>query len=273
MKKFVLNLLMIFGIIAITEAQTSISNVTFKGGERIRYDVYYNWGIIWLHAGNANFKVSEINYQNTPSYKFAVDGHSVKSFDSFFHVRDTMISIARQNDLLPYYHKRVSRENNYFAEDIFNFTETGKNTKVIRESKRKNNRHTIDTLSFDKTVTDVISVIYRLRNLNFDTMKVNHKHPFSVIVDNDMQESNLHVRYLGKEVVKLKNGKEFNCIKISPQLIKGNFFRGEEGMTIWISDDTNRIPIYIESKIRVGSVKLMLTDFENLRHSFGAEKI
>jgi len=35
---------------------------------------------------------------------------------------------------------------------------------------------------------------------------------------------------------------------------------------IWISDDRNRIPLLVESPIRVGSVRARLRRFDGLRH-------
>ena len=35
-------------------------------------------------------------------------------------------------------------------------------------------------------------------------------------------------------------------------------------MTIWVSDDLNRIPVRVQSNIMVGSIKMDLTGYENL---------
>ncbi|MFT4759345.1 MAG: hypothetical protein ACI9XO_002018 [Paraglaciecola sp.] len=37
----------------------SVQNVTFQARERIAYSVYYNWGVIWIPAGEAIFKVDD----------------------------------------------------------------------------------------------------------------------------------------------------------------------------------------------------------------------
>ncbi len=243
--------------------QVTVNNSTFKDGEAVGYDVYYNWGFIWIHAGNAKFSVREMTYKQKPAYLFHVAGNSLNTFDKFYHVRDTLFSIADKKTLLPMYYKRVTREDSYWAEDEYYFTETGKKTTLITDCKRRKGRRNIDTLSFDKTVTDLITVFYRIRNIDYNKMKINEKHPFSIVYDDDDKEFNLYFKYVGKEEVELKNGKKYRCLKIQPLLIKGQVFKDEDGMTIYLSDDKNRIPIYIESKIRVGSIKVML----NLAHN------
>ena len=37
-------------------------------------------------------------------------------------------------------------------------------------------------------------------------------------------------------------------------------------MTIWVTDDANHIPVRIESPISVGSVKVDLMHYENLKY-------
>ena len=75
----------------------------------------------------------------------------------------------------------------------------------------------------------------------------------------------MYIRYLGKESIKTRYGK-FNAIKFKPLLLKGTIFEGGEKMTVWVSDDANKIPVRIESPISVGSVKVDMISYGNLRY-------
>ena len=46
----------------------------------------------------------------------------------------------------------------------------------------------------------------------------------------------------------------------------GRVFKEDEDMTVWVSDDKNRIPIRVQANILVGSIKMDLTDYENLNN-------
>jgi hypothetical protein len=70
---------------------------------------------------------------------------------------------------------------------------------------------------------------------------------------------------MGKETIKTKYGK-FKAIKFKPLLIKGTIFEGGEKMTVWVSDDRNHIPLRIESPISVGSIKVDMISYRNLRY-------
>ena len=41
-------------------------------------------------------------------------------------------------------------------------------------------------------------------------------------------------------------------------------FKEEEDMTLWVSDDANKVPIRLETDILIGSIKLDLVNFKNL---------
>ena len=75
----------------------------------------------------------------------------------------------------------------------------------------------------------------------------------------------MYIRYLGKETISTKYGK-IRAIKIKPLTIKGTIFEGGEKMTVWISDDENKVPVRVESPIIVGSVRLDMTSFSGLRN-------
>lgn len=81
----------------------------------------------------------------------------------------------------------------------------------------------------------------------------------------DDEVYNLYIRYMGKEIIKTRYGK-FRAIKFKPMLIKGTIFEGGEKMAVWVSDDPNHIPLRIESPITVGSVKVDMMSYKNLRY-------
>ena len=66
-------------------------------------------------------------------------------------------------------------------------------------------------------------------------------------------------------LVKLK------CIKLVPKLVVDRVFKNEDDMTVWITDDKNKIPVRVKAKIAVGSLKVDLTSYSNLRHPFSSK--
>ena len=73
----------------------------------------------------------------------------------------------------------------------------------------------------------------------------------------------LKFKFLGKEVVKTKLG-AFNCLKFRPMVEKGRVFKEEEDMTLWVSDDQNKVPIRLKTDLLVGSIEMDLVEYKNL---------
>ncbi len=263
--------LLVAVMFVLTASKGSTQNNVFKAGEKISYDLYYNWGLIWINAGRANFSVMSTTYKEKPSYYLSATGHSLKSFDKFYFVRDTLATIVEKESFLPKYHKRIVREDSYRAKDEYWFRDIGQNKTTVTTHCHRKKGFNIDTLTLNNNVTDLVTAIYKIRNSNFKGLKKNESLPFSIIIDDDDEQFNLSLKYLGKEKIKLHNGRKYNCIKLRPQLITGSVFKDEDAMTVWITDDKNRIPVMIETKIRVGSLKVMLKSVSNTKYPFNAE--
>jgi hypothetical protein len=68
---------------------------------------------------------------------------------------------------------------------------------------------------------------------------------------------------MGKETVSIRMGK-YKCMKFIPVVEKGRVFKSEEDLTVWITDDNNRIPILAKAKIMVGSIKMEVEEYSGL---------
>jgi len=58
----------------------------------------------------------------------------------------------------------------------------------------------------------------------------------------------------------------FRCLKIAPMMATGNVFANAYPMFVWVTDDKNHLPLLAESKVIVGSVKMELTEYKNVRN-------
>jgi hypothetical protein len=67
--------------------------------------------------------------------------------------------------------------------------------------------------------------------------------------------NDVYIRYTGRSRIKGEDGNYYNCIKFKPLLIQGTIFSDGEEMEVYVTDDRNRIPIYIEAKNIGGNYK------------------
>lgn len=229
-----------------------IRNTAFKAGETLTYNVFYSVIGIYINAGTATFSLNLERLNNKPVYHAIGEGHSNSRYDFLFKVRDKYESYFDTGHLKPYKFIRNVDEGGYKKFENVSFNQQ---TNVATTTK--------GDYKVPDCVQDVLSAVYYARNIDFNKYKVNDKIPFTMFLDNEVY--NLYIKYLGKETVKTRFGK-FRAIMFKPLLVKGTMFEGGEKMTVWVSDDRNHIPLRIESPITIGSVKVDMMLYRNLRY-------
>jgi hypothetical protein len=230
----------------------NIRNTAFKADEEIKMKVFYSTLGMYVGAGEATFTSSLERYNGKPVYHLVGTGATYSFFDGFFKVRDRYESYVDTTDLLPYKFVRNIDEGGYKKYNNVTFNHDA-NTAVS----------TNGVFKVTDCIQDVVSMVYYARNINFDKFKVNDKILFDMFLDDEV--FHMYIRYMGKETIKTRYGK-FNAIKIRPLLIKGTIFEGGEKMTAWLSDDPNHVLLRAESPIAVGSIKVDMMSYKNLRY-------
>jgi hypothetical protein len=236
------------------------TTLPFKSGEKLHYKVSYNWEFIWVDAGKVVFEADSLQYNNQPAYHFRSYGRSMATYDWLFKVRDHFQSVAGAGNFNPHWYERNTREGDYRVKNRFEFDYTNK--QIIAKTETSQKPVSVDTLALDKFVLDLQTAVYYARSLNFNEMKVNDKIPLCVIIDGKIYE--LFGRYLGKETIENHDRQIYRCHKFSAMLVEGTIFKGGEDLFVWVTDDKNHIPILVEAKILVGSVKAYFTGGENI---------
>jgi len=252
--KKVLLLLLLFSFAGQLSADNdfcSIRNNSFRSGENISLVVFYNALGIFVNAGTAKFVVNTERLNNKPVYHAVGTGVTNSKYDWIFKVRDRYETYIDTTTLRPYKFIRNVDEGGYKKYENITFNHNA-NTALSTKGVYK----------VPNCIQDVVSSMYYARNINFNAYKVGDKIPFTMFLDNEVY--NMYLRYLGKETIKTRYGK-FKAIKFKPLLVKGTLFEGGEKMTVYVSDDQNKLPIRIESPLLVGSVKVDLMSYQNLR--------
>lgn len=234
------------------EGFCGIANTTTQDKEEISYTVFYSFAGMYVQAGDASFTNHLEKINGKWIYHAIGKGQSNSRYDWIYKVRDLYETWMDAETLQPVRFRRNILEGKTKKTEQFYFN-------------RSNNTIHSDSLVFKAPpcIQDVLSAVYYSRNLDFSKYKENDTIPFSMFLEKEVHP--LHLRYMGKEEVKTRFGK-FRAIKLKPLLVEGTIFEAGEYMTVWVSDDEARIPVRIESRIIIGSIKVDMTGFKNLRH-------
>jgi hypothetical protein len=254
MKRLVVSTLLILFCFSLNAGDDfcTLRNTAFQTGETTTFKVFYTLAGAYIGAGEASFAVAIEKMNNKPVYHIVGDGKTYPFYDKFFKVRDKYESYIDTATLQPVKFIRNVYEGGYKKYENVTFNQQT-NTAITGDG----------VFKVPACIQDVLSSIFYARNIDFNKYKVNDKIPFDMFLDNEVY--NLYIRYLGKETIKTKYGK-FKSIKFKPLLIKGTIFEGGEKMNVWVSDDPNHIPLRVESPISVGSIKVDMMGYRNLRY-------
>lgn len=243
---------------------------SFQAGEKLNYRLLYTWGFIWIHAADLQFSVVSQKTGVVPAYLLSANASSVKTFDWFFKVRDSFRSLVTTEKFTPVWFEQNTSEGGWDVHQTYTFDPSGK--KIFHKGKIGRRAPVNDTIAVPACTFDVLSAIYYCRKLSLSQYKINDKLTVNTLIDGKLYP--IHFRFLGRETIPGLHPKEkYSCYKIEATAIESTNFNEGQKILVWITDDSNHLPILIEAKVVVGSVKGYLNTFEGLKHPVKARMI
>ena len=234
-------------------AQTE--NMPYKNGEWLRFKVKY--GI--FNASEATLSLKETTFNGEKVFHAVGKGQTTGLARIFFKVDDTYESYFSVTDGKPRHFIRDIHEGSYTKHLKMYFNHGNKKVKI---DNIENGESTTIDVPFD--IQDVISGFYFLRNHpKIDSIQKGEEITMDMIFDDD-EIFKFKLRFLGKEKIKTKFG-NINTLKFVPLVQDGRVFKEQESITMWISDDKNRIPLKIRASLRVGSLVADLDGYSALK--------
>lgn len=237
----------------------TVPNESFTSGEILKYKVHY--GPITAAEAVIDVAPTLHTVNGRPCYRATVTGKTNGSFDLFLRIRDTWQSYIDTAAIIPQRSFRNIEEGNYRKRETVDFNHATNTAFVEKKKRNKDKEH--KNFKVPANVQDIVSGFYYLRTFNYDKMRVGEK----VNIQGFFDEENftMEVTYKGKEVVSTKAG-DIKAIKLVPKMPKNEMFDGENSITVYLSDDQNKIPVLIQAEMFVGSVKVNLYEYKNLKH-------
>jgi len=243
-------------------AQCFQSNTVFGDGEDITYTIHYNWGPIWVDAGEVTFKAKLEKKGEKQLWHLTSTGKTFPSYDMLFKVRDYYETWVEPETFRTVSFKRYTYEGGYSLVNTLSFDY--EKSKIFSSTKTNNNPVRFDTIGIQPCFFDMLAAVYYTRTIDLSNIPMYQKRQVSVVIDD--QVFNIYIRPLAREIVQNSDGRKYNCIKISAKMVEGTIFKGDEDVLVWITDDRNHIPIYIEAKILVGTIRAYLHEAKGLRN-------
>jgi hypothetical protein len=257
----VMKKLALFILILSTLSFDTFKEDAFDTGEYIKFRIHY--GIV--NAGYATLEVKDATINNKKVFHAVGKGYTTGMSKFFFKVEDLYESYFDKETGEPYRYVRKINEGGYTKnqEGFFNQKE---NRILVKDYKRKSEK----TIVLTNNVQDILSSFYYLRNHpNIDKLKSGESISIDMFFDEEITKFKL--KYIGRQDITTKFG-TVSTMVFKPLVQTGRVFKEQESVTLWISDDNNKVPIRIKADLAVGSLKADIEQYKGLKYPFKAKK-
>jgi hypothetical protein len=258
MKRIVLVLIAVFTItVGFSPTYETNPQQAFSNGEWFKFRIHYGM----FNASYATLQVEDKKLNGKNVFHLKGKGKSTGLMHLFFEVNDRYESYIDQKTGVPYRFIRDIDEGGHTKDIQIDFDHTAR-IATVNNKKHKE----ITKLSIKPGTQDMVSAFYHLRNI-VDVNTVTPGDEFILPMFFDNENYDFKMKFIEREVVRTKFGK-IKALKFRPYVQSGRVFKEEESLTVWISDDDNKIPLKIQAKLAVGSLTADLDAFKGLSHSF-----
>ena len=213
----------------------------FDVGEKFIFNIHYGM----ISAGKSIMEITGIKeVDNHLCYELRVINKTNSFFDKMYKVRDTILSYFDYDGIYSIRYEKHLREGKY-RQDRIEIYDQDNHYVYSKKKWRKIKPFTLDALC----------AFYYIRTRTLipghDIFFENHT---------DGKNYSIRVKVLKKEIIKTKFGK-VKTIKIMPLMKDPGVFKATGKITIWLTDDSLKIPVKMKSKVIVGSFSADLIEY------------
>lgn len=218
----------------------AISDIPDYHGE----EMFYNLRISLFNIGKASISFNNTSDCNSYIRAEAKSTGISKLFVTIHYLYDCCMNSSTG---LPEKITRSLLENDYFEYNEVIFDHHSRKDSTILYS-QLSGRKTVP-----KNILDILTGFYYFRKSYLKQCARDKK---DVVIKTYFTDElwDLRIRYAGRETINTMFG-EVRCIKFKPVTIIGRFFRHDDDMTIWITDDKYNIPVRIHLNMKIGTIK------------------
>ncbi len=224
-----------------------VPNVAFTTGEELKFDLKYGF----IKAGEATMSIPEHKIiSGRDTYHVVFRAQSSRTFSKFFRVDDRYETFLDLEGIHPWRFEQHIREGGYRRDAEVTFDHA---RGVAIDGDKE--------YAIPPFVHDIVSAFYFVR-----TQDLSRMHDGEVIKLQNFfngKVNPLDVRLVKRERIETPAG-TFNALKIEPLVQEGGLFKSEGRLFLWLTDDERHIPIRVESKVVVGSIRAELTHMKGI---------
>lgn len=253
--------------VVLTAVRVAAFAQLYHAGERLEYRVSYRAKLFPnTEVATATVATELDTLGGRTVYRVAGRGRMMPSYRWFFDIDDRYTiwvdtATMRTQQFLAEIHEGSYEKWSRFRYDW-------ERMQSVNTWSRRNGPERSRTIGLTPQSMDAISLFFNMRGV--DESQFREGDPDSSGELEMMLEDTVRVlkyRFIGRETKRIGRLGRFRTLKFACQIGTQDAFSFTDGseFLIWISDDRNKVPLWLESPIRIGSVCAYLVAFDGLK--------
>ncbi len=242
----------------------------YQPGEVLSYRVSYkakmfpNTEVATVQISTATEELDGETYYRVEGY-----GRTLPTYRWFFPIDDRYIVWADTLTLRTRFFESDVHEGEYTFTSRYRYDWPAMRVHT-RWQKRKNPENR-KTMALTPGSMDPVSLYFNMRTLDPADFREGESRVLEMLLQDTVRY--LKYRFMGREEKKIRTMGRFRTLKFMCQIGTSDGYSFTDGseFTLWISDDQNKIPLYIESPIRVGSIQAYITAYKGLKYPLASK--
>ena len=204
----------------------------------------------FIKGGKATLVAERDKMNKKQTIHYRMRGRTTGLVDKIYEVNDIYESWVDPETFLPVKSIRNVKEQKYRFYDEVTYDHVNDSLFSQKVGHKK----------VPNRVNDLVSVFFYIRqNSYFDDLLAGKKVQIPVFHGDDLFI--MELKYIGLETINTKIGRK-QCYVVSPVVPKGKLFKDSDDLRIYITKDENRLPIYAEFEMVLGSLKCELDSYK-----------
>ncbi len=237
----------------------------YHPGEQLEYRVSYKAKMFPnTEVGTVEVTTRETTVNDTLRYEVTGTGRTLPTYRWFFNMLDVYTVHIDPTTLRPITFQSDLREGDYTFRSHYVYD--WENNRISTRWRSRQNPEREKQMELTPESLDAISLFFRLRSAKAENFRAGETARLQMVLQDTIRH--IHYRFIGREVKKIRNMGRFRSLRFECELGSSEGFSFTDGtiFTIWVSDDENKIPLYIESPVRIGSIQAYISGYKGLKY-------
>lgn len=257
MKRLLVTLLLLLPAVA--------SAQLYHPGEELRYSVSYRARFFPnTEVATVTVRTSDETFEGREVRKVVGHGKTLPTYRLFFTLDDYYTLRIDPATLRTLEYESDVREGSYTFRSRFDYD--WERMRVDTRWAKREEPEQRKTMPLTRESMDAVSLFFNMRSASTDQFREGEQRTLQMVLEDTIRY--LNYRFVGREEKKIRTMGKFRTLKFACQIgtSEGYSFTDGDEFFIWISDDRNKIPLWLESPIRIGSICAYITETKGLKY-------